>query len=76
MLDTLTGNGRELKSSRSEPAFLNAHLIWYEGEVPCAPGSCLAATTASGKYYIYDLRDGTETQSIISAVWDVWPHPA
>ncbi len=76
VLDTASGKVHELKSSRAEPAYLNAHLIWYKGEVPCAPGDCLAPTTDSGKYYIYDLNDGSEAQSVISAVWDVWPHPA
>jgi hypothetical protein len=76
VLDTASGKVHELKSSRAEPAYLNAHLIWYKGEVPCASASCLAPTTDSGKYYIYDLNDATETQSVISAVWDVWPHPA
>jgi hypothetical protein len=31
---------------------------------------------AIGKTYIYDLQDSTETQSIITSVIDVWPHPA
>jgi hypothetical protein len=76
LFDTGTGKVRLLKSSRSEPAFLNPHLIWYEGEVPCTPvDSCIAPTSPSGKDYIYDLNDGTETQSVIGAVWDVWPHP-
>jgi len=76
LLDTATGKARLLKSSRSEPAFLNSHLIWYAGEVSCTPaGSCITPTTDSGKYYIYDLNDRTETQSVIARVWDVWPHP-
>jgi len=76
LLDTASGKVRELKSSRSEPAFLNAHLIWYQGEVACPPGNCITPTAATGKNYIYDLSDGTETQSVIGAVFDVWPHPA
>ena len=66
---------RELRSSRSEPAFLNSHLIWYQGEAPCT-GDCIGPTSETGIYYIYDLNDGTEVRSVISVVWDVWPHAA
>jgi hypothetical protein len=31
---------------------------------------------ATGKTYVYDLQDGTETESIITSVSDVWPHAA
>jgi hypothetical protein len=33
-------------------------------------------TITTGKTYIYDLQTGTETESIITQVFDVWPHPA
>jgi hypothetical protein len=79
LLDTALGRVRELASSRSYPAFLNSHLIWYEGERPCPvsdPHCAVGPTTATGKTYIYDLKDGTETVSRITSVFDVWPHPA
>jgi hypothetical protein len=81
LLDTATFKTRELKSSRSEPAFLNAHLIWYQEERPCVPADgskcpIEATTVETGKTYIYDLDDNTETESIIARVLDVWPHPA
>lgn len=80
LLDTTSGKARELKSSRSEPAFLNAHLIWYKEERPCRSGDgwpCgTESTVASGKTFIYDLQDNTETESVIDYVFDVWPHPA
>jgi hypothetical protein len=79
-LDTTSGKARELKSSRSEPAFLNAHLIWYREERPCRSGDgwpCgVESTVASGKTFIYDLQDNTETESVIDYVFDVWPHAA
>ncbi len=82
LLDTTTNKVRELARSRSEPAFLTSRYIWYQGERPCVAGDLYpcngggAPTTPTGKTYIYDLQAGTETESIIAKVWDVWPHPA
>jgi hypothetical protein len=81
LLDTTDGRVRELKSSRSYPAFLTSRFIWYEGERPCASGDRYPCgtdgkTIANGKTYIYDLQDGTETESRITGVFDAWPHPA
>jgi hypothetical protein len=81
ILDTRTGETREIAKSRSEPAFLSSHLIWYRGERPCVSGDpppCGSGitNTDTGKTYIYDLQDGSESQSDITAVFDVWPHPA
>jgi len=82
LLDTTTNKVREVARSRSEPAFLTSRYIWYQGERPCVAGDLYpcngggAPTTPTGKTYIYDLQAGTETESIIAKVWDVWPHPA
>jgi hypothetical protein len=79
LLDTRSNVSRELIKSRSEPAYLNAHLIWYQEERPCdAKDQCPPETTTipSGKTDVYDLQDNTETESVIDTVWDVWPHPA
>jgi hypothetical protein len=78
LLDTSSGKVRALAKSRSEPAFLNSHLIWYQGERQCMPSDkCFAGPSIpTGKTYIYDLQDSTETGSKIAAVFDVWPHPA
>jgi hypothetical protein len=77
VLDTAKGTVREIARSRSEPAFLTSRYVWFEGERPCpSAGSCVAPTEATGVTYIRDLQTGTEYQSIISTVWDVWPHPA
>lgn len=80
ILDTASGNVRMIAKLRSEPAFLNSHLVWYKEEGPCVSGDSYPcgplATKWTGKTYIYDLQDNTETESLIAAVWDVWPHPA
>jgi hypothetical protein len=81
LLDTGAGKIRELVKSRSGPRYLNAHLIWYVEERPCVSGDphpCgpESTTIETGKTYIYDLQDNTETESVIAAVFDVWPHAA
>jgi hypothetical protein len=80
ILDTASGKARELRKSRSGATFLNSHLIWYREERGCASGDPYPCgerpTIPSGKTYIYDLDDKTETESIIQAVFDVWAHPA
>lgn len=78
LLDTATGKTSEIAQSRSEPAFLTPRYIWYLGEHVCSPaGSCAVGPTGpTGVTYIYDLQSGAESQSIITDVWDVWPHPA
>jgi hypothetical protein len=82
LLDTASGKVRELGASRSEPYFLNSHLVWYKQERPCVSGDgwpcgqSTATTIETGKTLIYDLDDKTETESIIAAVWDAWPHAA
>lgn len=75
LLDTGTGKTRQIAQSRSEPAFLTSRYLWYMGERPCkASDSCPFGPTIATIPYIYDLQTGTEYQSIISTVWDVWPH--
>jgi hypothetical protein len=81
ILDTGSGQTREIAKGRSEPAFLSSRLIWYQGERPCkssdsAPCGGSVKTIADGKGYIFDLQDRAETQSVITRVLDVWPHPA
>jgi hypothetical protein len=81
MLDTASGASRLVTKFRSEPAFLTSRYLWYRGERPCAPGDPYpcgsgGSTITTGKTYIYDLQTGTEAESIITNVWDVWPHPA
>ena len=76
ILDIATRTTRLIASSRSEPAFLTSRYLWYQAERPCSPADCLTPTTTTGATYLYDLQSGVEAQSIITNVWDVWPHPA
>jgi hypothetical protein len=79
VLDIATKHVRELRKGSAEPAYLTSRYIWYKGERPClAADQCPPGwgVVASGKTYIYDLVTGTETESIITQVYDVWPHPA
>jgi DNA-binding beta-propeller fold protein YncE len=77
VVDTGTGKVVSLPNAgRVEPVFLSPLYIWYAGEQLCSPpGSCMGpGTLPTGKTYIYDLQTGTETESRITAVYDVWPH--
>ena len=80
VLDSVSGATRVVARLRSEPVFLNGRFIWYRGERLCAandPYPCGAeGTIGTGKTYVYDLVSGAESESIISDVWDVWPHAA
>jgi hypothetical protein len=79
LVDTGSGKVRELKAAREEPVFLTSRYIWYQGERSCVavdqcdPGLLVVP---NGKTYIYDLQTGTETESMITGVADVWPHAA
>jgi hypothetical protein len=80
IVDTTTRKVRELKSARTDAVFLTSRYVWYQGERACvASDGCGARPPLhplNGKTYIYDLQTGTETESIITSVSDVWPHPA
>ncbi len=79
VVDTATRTVRELKKARSGPAFLTSRYIFYSGQRACVKSDyCPSGWTVvrSGKTYIYDLNTGTETDSVITQVFDVWPHPA
>jgi hypothetical protein len=80
VVDIATGKTRELNRARTGAVFLTARFIWYGGERACVAsdqcGPSPPIHPSSGKTYIFDLQDGTETESIITNVFDVWPHPA
>ncbi len=80
VVDTTTRQVRELKMARTNPVFLTSRYVWYQGERACLAiddcGSQPPLHPLNGLSYIYDLQDGTETESIITNVYDVWPHPA
>jgi hypothetical protein len=80
LIDTATRHVQELKAQRTGAVFLTARYIWYQGERACvAADNCGPQPPfhpTNGKNYIYDLQDGTETESAITGVYDVWPHAA
>jgi Tol biopolymer transport system component len=80
VVDTATKSVRELKGARTDAVFLTSRFIWYQGERACVAtdrcGPHPPFHPLSGKTYIYDLQDGTETESIITGVYDIWPHAA
>ena len=78
VVDTATANVHKLGDGRAEPRYLTSRFIWYRGERACtAADQCQTGTFVdSGKTYIYDLQDGTESESIITGLYDVWPHAA
>ena len=79
VVDTTTGQRRQLLGQpRTSPIFLTSRYVWYRGERRCGqnePGIC-NMSTLSGKTYIYDLNTGTEFESVITDIADVWPHSA
>jgi hypothetical protein len=80
VVDTTTKHVRVLKSARTDAVFLTSRFIWYEGERACVAADVCGAHPPThplnDKTYIYDLQEGTETESIITGVADVWPHAA
>jgi hypothetical protein len=78
VVDTATGRVRQLSNQpRTWPVFLSPRYVWYRGERLCteSDGIC-RPTTFTGTTYIYDLETGTESESIITDIADVWPHGA
>jgi len=79
VVDATSSHVRELEAGRSEPVFLTFGSVWYQGERACvAADNCQSGqvVVSTGKTYIYDLQSGTETESVIASVADVWPHGA
>ena len=80
VVDTSTRKVRQLKTARTDAVFLTSRYIWYRGERACVAADRCGPNPPfhplSGKTYIYDLQDGTETESIITNVLDIWPHAA
>ncbi len=79
VVNTTTKSIREIKKSRREPVFLTSRYLWYEGERACVAADLCdrnLPVTLNGTSYVYDLQDGTEIGSIITSVYDVWPHAA
>ena len=60
---------------RTGAAFLNSTLVWYAEESSCSEVSCgLGGLPLTGRTFLHDLVTGTERSSIITTVFDSWPH--
>ncbi len=58
---------------RTHAAFLTSTLMWYAEEtVACT--QCDTVPQLTGRTYIYDVVAKTESASIITALFDSWPH--
>ena len=79
VVDTATAQWKLIRTGRSDPRYLTSRYVWYRGERACvASDRCPAGWNFvdSGKTYIYDLQTGAEYPSIITNVFDTWPHAA
>ena len=65
---------RILSRSRTGAAFLNATLMWYAEEVLCSNVCGPGEPKLTGRTYIFDVVTGKESASIITALFDIWPH--
>jgi hypothetical protein len=78
VLDTKTGTVRALSSHAGYGfAYLGPRYLWYAGERRCVVADRCPYVTGNlptGKTYILDLVTGTESESRITQVLDVWPH--
>jgi hypothetical protein len=52
--------------ARARPFFLTNDLVWLKGDER-------GCTVNQPSTFVYDLRDQTETQSILDQVWATWP---
>jgi hypothetical protein len=75
-VDIATQKVREIKSGRANPVFLTPRFIWYKGEHACSSCDPSLPVADTGTTYIYDLQTGIESTSVITEVYDVWPHAA
>ena len=70
LIDLAHGGSPKLigKGARNQPVFLNSTQLWYrsEGQTGCTGGS-------PGGPLIYNVRDASESASLIDQVFAVWP---
>jgi len=78
VVSTVSGLVREIGKGRVEPSYLTSRYVWYQGERLCtATDHCAVGPVIStGKTYLYDLQTGNEYASIITNIYDIWPHAA
>jgi hypothetical protein len=54
--------------------FLSQGLIWYAEETPCQSTCGLGGPQQTGRTFIYFLGSKSEEASVITRVYDIWPH--
>ena len=78
LLDSGAAGGyRSLSSSpQTGQAVITPTLVWYEQEQACTPSQqCgFGGHSVTGTTFVYDLTTNLQTPSIITAVFDSWPH--
>lgn len=79
-VDVSNGQTKQLSSRQANsPFYLSSRYVWYQEERLCsipAGDQCYfnIKSVPTGKTYIYDLQTGTESESLITDLADVWPH--
>lgn len=66
--------GGTYSDNRTGSALLKPLLVWYAEEAACATRCGLGEPKLTGRTYIHDLAHQPEDLSIITAVFDSWPH--
>jgi Tol biopolymer transport system component len=59
---------------RAGAAFLTGRWMWYAGESVCRSQCGLGEPKLTGQTYLYDVIARRESSSIITALFDSWPH--
>ena len=72
--DTTSSDNALSPGPRVGAVFLSQDLIWYAEETPCQSICPMGGPAQTGKTFIYELSSGTEAASVISFVYDSWPH--
>jgi hypothetical protein len=66
--------GGTFNQLRTGAALLKPTLVWYAEEAACATECGLGEPKLTGRTFIRDLNTSADDASIITAVFDSWPH--
>jgi hypothetical protein len=75
LMDTRTGAVRTIGQSALLPEWVTTSLVRFDQDVPCPTpvGPARMGDACPGKSVIYDVRDGTESPSVLTHVFATWP---